>query len=137
MNENNDEIRAGIVPKQTKSEIKLMKGFDAQRFFGLLFTMMIGYLFGIIIGGWWKYLFVLFAVGVFFIATTKSPTDPHKKFYQGLLDFLRFSAAQKTLYGTRNDNYIAYSTAKAIAKKEKEEKDEKRKAKKAKKAKEN
>ena len=129
----NDEIKPGIVPKQTKSEIKLMKGFDAQRFFGLLFTMMVGYFFGIIIGGWWKYLFVLFAVVVFFIATMKSPSDPQKKFYEGLLDFLRFSAAQKTLYGTKNDNYVAYETAKKIARQEKERKDEKRKAKKAKK----
>ena len=131
----NDDIPAGIVPKQTKSEVKLMKGFDSQRFFGLLFTMMVGYFFGLVIGGWWKYLFVLFAVAVFFVGSMKSPTDPHKKFYQGLLDFLRFSFAEKTLYGTKNDNYIAFETQKAIARKEKETKNERKEARKAKKAK--
>ena len=86
----NDEINSGIIPKQTKSEVKLMKGFDAQRFFGLLFTMLVSYFFGILIGGWWRFVFMGFACLVFFIGTSKSPTDPHKKFYQGLLDFLRF-----------------------------------------------
>ena len=121
----NDEIKPGIIPKQTKSEIKLMKGFDSQRFFGLIFTMMVGYFFGIIIGGLWKYLFIVFACIVFFIGTSKSPTDPHKKFFAGLLDFLRFTAAHKTLYGTKNEHYIAFE-------KERSEKLEKKKGKKSK-----
>ena len=124
----NDEINSGIIPKQTKSEVKLMKGFDAQRFFGLLFTMLVSYFFGILIGGWWRFVFMGFACLVFFIGTSKSPTDPHKKFYQGLLDFLRFSAASKTLYGTRSENYKALEKER----KEKLERNEKRKAKKGK-----
>lgn len=100
--DNNDNISAGIVPKQTKSETRLLRRFSAQRFFGLLFTFLVSMLIGIIIGGMMRYVFVVFCLLEYMICTSNSFSDPKKNFVGGLIDFLRYALHKKTFYGPSN-----------------------------------
>ena len=87
----NDDIRAGLVPKTTKSKVMLTKHLTKYRFLGIIAvffsSMFIGMAFGSL-----RYVFVVFCLVIFMICTAGSPSDPRKSFGGSLLDFLRFFA---------------------------------------------
>lgn len=117
----NDDISAGVVPKRTKAAITVVKGLDTTRFFGLIFIFFIGTLVGGIFGdGVVKYIFTAFCIVVFFILTSKSPTNPTNKFYMGLITFIKFMCRNKTYYGTHSQEYQEFEEAKERAKAKKE-----------------
>ena len=117
----NDDISAGVVPKRTKTAITVVKGLDTTRFFGLIFIFFIGTLIGGIFGdGIVKYIFTAFCIVVFFILTSKSPTNPTKPFYMGLILFVKYMCHNKIYYGTHSQEYQEYKEAKDRAKAKKE-----------------
>ena len=120
----NDDIRAGLVPKTTKSKVMLTKYLTKYRFFGIIAvffsSMVIGMAFGSL-----RYVFVVFCLVIFMICTAGSPSDPRKSFGGSLLDFLRFFAQKKTYYGSGNEDcadYLKKEEDKREAKKRKREK---------------
>ena len=120
----NDDIRAGLVPKTTKSKDMLTKHLTKYRFFGIIAvffsSMFIGMAFGSL-----RYVFVVFCLVIFMICTAGSPSDPRKSFGGSLLDFLRFFAQKKTYYGSGNvdcADYLIKEDDKREAKKRKKEK---------------
>lgn len=90
----NDDIRAGLVPKTTKSKVMLTKHLTKYRFLGIIAvffsSMFIGMAFGSL-----RYVFVVFCLVIFMICTAGSPSDPRKSFGGSLLDFLRFFCSEK------------------------------------------
>lgn len=89
-----NDIRAGLVPKTTKSKVMLTKYLTKYRFLGIIAvffsSMVIGMAFGSL-----RYVFVVFCLVIFMICTAGSPSDPRKSFGGSLLDFLRFFAQKK------------------------------------------
>ena len=115
----------GMIPKKTKAETKVFKGLTAQRFLGLLMVLMVAAMIGSFIGGVLQWVFVVFAVIVFFILTGRSPTNPSKTFFRGLLDFISFKFDVKKMIGTSHVEYVTYEMKeeeKAESKQRKEDK---------------
>ena len=97
----------GLVPKQTKAEIKVSRGLTLYRMFGLIVTLILSAM----VGSTFIYSklllpFIIFCVVVFLILTSKSPTNPNKSFYKGLIEFLSFKKNIKKFYGANSDEYI-------------------------------
>lgn len=97
----------GMVPKTTKSEIKLYKNIGVVKFFGFLGTIvgsvyLGGFLFKSVL---LKILFVVFCTLVFIICSFKSPTDPSKSFFKGLIDYLKFFIHKKDVYSENSEEY--------------------------------
>ena len=101
----NDDIGAGVVPKKTKATTTVVKGLDATRFFGMIAVLVITNFVGELFGGVGKYLFMGFSVVVFFILTSKAPSNPTEPFYVGIIRFASFLCRNKTYYGTHSKQY--------------------------------
>lgn len=117
-------IRAGLIPKATKSKVLLTRHLSKYRFFGLIFTFFLSMFLGLVFGSM-RYIFVIFSIVVFLVCTAGSPSDPRKSFGGSLLDFLRFLAQKKTYYGSGNvdcADYLKKEEDKREAKKRKKEK---------------
>lgn len=108
-----NEIKAGLVPKKTKASTTVVKGLNSQRFFGLFIVLVLSNIIGDIIGGWLKILFMGFCIIVFLILTAKSPSNPTKSFYMGLLEFLNFKCGNKVYYSKSSKEYKEYANKKA------------------------
>lgn len=116
----------GLVPKKTKADTKVLKGLTASRFLGLLMTIIMSFMIGsLIIPGWWKFLFVIFCIVVFFILTGKAPTNPNISFCKGLLNYLAFKFDTKKYVGTSNAEYKEYIQSRNGRKDRKDEKEAK------------
>lgn len=110
----------GMIPKQTKAEKKVLKGLSVMRFIGLMMTIMLSSVISDLIGGWVKFIFIGFCIVVFFILTSKSPTDPNQSFAKGLITFLSFAFFEdKVMYGSSNIIYKQYYEKKEEKKSEK------------------
>ena len=96
----------GLVPKQTKTEVKISGGLTLYRTFGLIVTTMLAAMVGSTIV-YSKLLlpFIIFCIAVYLILTSKSPSNPNKKFYKGLIEFLTFKKNVKKFYGTNTKEY--------------------------------
>ena len=113
---NNDDISAGVVPKKTKATTTVVKGLDATRFFGVIAVIVLTNFVGEIFGGVGKYLFMGFSVVVFFVLTSKAPSNPTEPFYVGLIRFAKFMCRNKTYYGTHSKQYQDFEENKENAK---------------------
>jgi uncharacterized protein YacL len=100
----------GMIPKSTKSDVKIWKGIGLMKFLGIIMTLMISFLIAPLLfsSGALKIFFIVFCVVVFIICTLKSPTDPNKSFIKGLMDFLKFKVRIKDIYGNNGEEYEAY-----------------------------
>ncbi|MBR1751879.1 MAG: hypothetical protein IJ740_18995 [Ruminococcus sp.] len=96
----------GMIPKKTKAEIKIVKGLTAARLLGLMMVLMSATLVGQFIGGLLQWAFVAFAVVVYFILTGRSPTDPGKTFFRGLIDFINFKFDVKDMIGPSSPDHV-------------------------------
>lgn len=97
----------GYIPKTTKAEVKLFRGLSVQRIVILIFAGMIAntVLSSIVSNVWLQILGDLLAVVLAFILSGKSPSNPHKKFFFGLIDYLFYVTAPKKMYGTKTEEY--------------------------------
>lgn len=98
----------GLIPKQTRSDRKVMKGLNVMRFFGLVITLMLSSMLGSFIGGWLRFVFMFFCVIVFFILIAKSPTNPNQLFIKGLLTYVSHLFDVKVMVGSSNSGYKKY-----------------------------
>lgn len=115
----NDDIGAGVVPKKTKATTTVVKGLDATRFFGMIAVLVITNFVGELFGGVGKYLFMGFAVVVFFVLTSKAPSNPTEPFYVGIVRFAMFMCRNKTYYGTHSKQYQEFEEIRENAKNKK------------------
>lgn len=96
----------GLVPKTTKSDIKIVKGLTLGRLIGFIAAGGMGY----IIGGafpydWLQVAFSVTFIVIFFIASGKAPTNPTKNFARGLMLFIQYLLLPKKLYGNGSVEY--------------------------------
>lgn len=97
----------GLVPKQTKTEVKMSRGLTLYRMFGLIITLMFSAMFGSsFIYSKLLLPFIIFCVVVFLILTSKAPTNPNKSFAKGLWEFITFKKNTKRFYGANSEEYI-------------------------------
>ncbi len=115
----NDDISAGVIPKKTKATTTVVKGLDATRFFGVIGVIVVTNFVGDLFGGVLKFLFMGFCVAVFFVLTSKSPSNPTQPFYLGLVSFIKYLCRNKTYYGTNSEQYKKYEENKENAKNKK------------------
>ena len=96
----------GLVPKQTKTEVKISRGLTLARAFGLIVTLILSAMLGSSLV-YSKLLvpFIIYCVLVYVILTSKCPTNPNKSFYKGLLEFLSFKKNIKSFYGANSEEY--------------------------------
>lgn len=114
-------IRAGLIPKATKSKVLLTRHLSKYRFFGLIFTFFLSMFLGLVFGSM-RYIFVIFSIVVFLVCTAGSPSDPRKSFGGSLIDFLRFVFHKQSYYGSGNKdcaNYLREEEKKRETKKKK------------------
>lgn len=104
----------GMIPKNTRAKNKVLKGLTAMRFIGLMMTIMLSTMLGSFIGGWLKFLFIGFCIVIFFILTSKAPTNPNKSFAKGVAEYLSFLADNKKMVGSGNKEYKRYCKWKEI-----------------------
>lgn len=99
----------GLVPKTTKSEIKVFRNLSITRVIGLIAAGGIGLTIGSILPyNWLQIVLSVAFILLFMIASGKAPTDPTKPFAQGLLQYIRFTLMPKKLYGKKTKEYIEY-----------------------------
>lgn len=100
----------GLVPKKTKAEIKVSRGLTLYRMFGLIITFMLSSMIGSsLVYSSLLLPFIIYCAVVFLILTSKSPSNPNKSFYKGLIEFLFFKRDNKKFYGVNTDEYIRSS----------------------------
>ncbi|MFT3950662.1 MAG: hypothetical protein QM689_01640 [Oscillospiraceae bacterium] len=88
----------GLIPKQTKSEIKVVGNFALIRIFGLAFTLMLSSAIGsVAVHKYLQPVFIPFNLIVFLILSKQSPTNPRKSYWRGLASFLLFKITLKKL----------------------------------------
>ena len=104
----------GMIPKKTRAQNKVLKGLTAMRFMGLMMTIILSTMLGSFIGGWLKFLFIAFCIIIFFILTSKSPTNPNKSFAKGTAEYLSFLFDIKKMVGSSNKEYKRYCKWKEI-----------------------
>ncbi len=112
----------GLVPKTTKSEVKIHRGLSLFRLIGFIAAGGIGY----IIGGvfpydWLQVVFSITFIVIFFIASGKAPTNPTISFARGLMLFIQYLLMPKNLYGNGSVEYINF-VERSAAKNDKKEK---------------
>ena len=97
----------GYIPKTTKAEVKLFRGLSVQRIVILVLTGMIvnNILSKVVSNIWLQLIGDLVALIIAMILTSKSPSNPHKKFLFGLLDYIFYLTSPKKMYGTRTEEY--------------------------------
>lgn len=97
----------GMIPKKTKSDIKIWHNLSLFKVIGFIMTIMITFvLSGVIFsGGALQTLFVFSCGLIYIVCNLKSPTNPNKIFLFGLIDFLKFIVGAKTIYGNQSEEY--------------------------------
>jgi NhaP-type Na+/H+ or K+/H+ antiporter len=104
----------GMIPKTTKSDIKIFNNISVKKLAGFFMTFLLSYMLGSIIFEKMsvQFLFMGFALVVYLICMCKSPTNPDKVFILGLVDFLRFKFTKKKIYGNTSEEYSIFETEK-------------------------
>lgn len=117
----------GLVPKTTKSDIKIIKGLTLGRLIGFIVAGGMGYIIGGTLPyGWLQIVFSVTFIIIFFIASGKAPTNPTKSFAHGLMIFIQYLLLPKKLYGKGSIEYKNFIERKT-AKNDKNKKAQKRK----------
>ena len=124
----------GMIPKSTKSEIKIFNAISFMKILGLIIVIMVDMMFAPLIFSKNSLiiLFTIFTCVVYIVGALKAPTDPTKVFAAGVRDWIFFKLSNKTLYGNNSKEYLEYMEEKEAAENEKALKKEKKAAKKAK-----
>lgn len=95
-----------LVPKQTKAETKLMWGLTMGKFVGVVMTMMLSLLFGNIVHSNLRIVFMIVCVVGYLLLNIKSPTNPQKAYWQGVISFFTYLSRRKVYYSLHSDEYI-------------------------------
>jgi hypothetical protein len=99
----------GLVPKTTKSEVKVFRNLSVTRVIGLIASGGMGLTIGSMLPYDWLQIGLSLAfVILFMIASGKAPTDPTKPFVIGLLQYVTYKLMPKKLYGKNTEEYIEY-----------------------------
>lgn len=105
----------GLVPKTTKSEVKIFRGLSMSRLIGFIIAGGMGYIIGgVFTYDWLQIVFSVAFIIIFFIASGKAPTNPTKSFAHGLVMFIQYLLLPKKLYGDGSveyKNFIERNTA--------------------------
>ncbi len=97
----------GLVPKSTKSEIKVFHGFTLTKLLGMVISGGLGYMFGIVLPyAWLQLIMSAFFIVVYFILSGKAPTNPKYSFAKGLAFLIGFIFSKKKLYGCSSEEYL-------------------------------
>ena len=92
---------AGLVPKTTSAENKLMWGLTYPRLLGFVFTMVISanastYF----VHTYLQPLYIISNIGFYFLLTRKDVTNPKKLLAQGLMSFFLSASFKNLLYAS-------------------------------------
>ena len=99
----------GMIPKTVKAEQKLSLGmfnFTLNRIIGIFITAMMSLIFARFMPKLLGIGFVVFCLVIYFILTSKSPSNPLKLYYKGLLDYLSYKLLPKKIYSTKSEEWI-------------------------------
>lgn len=101
----------GMVPKSTKSDVKIWHNLGLLKCLGFAATIIMCFLLSSILfsSEVLKIGFMIFSGIVYIICNIKSPTDPNKIFLKGLSDFLKFKIRSKDIYGNNSTEFEIYS----------------------------
>ena len=93
-----------LIPKQTKAETKLMWGLTLNRFAGVFTTMIMSML----VGGLFPRLklpFMILCIGLYLFLCRKAPTNPKKRYWQGMLTYFYYLTHRKKYISMHSDDY--------------------------------
>lgn len=114
----------GLVPKTTKSEVKFFGGLTMSKIIGIVACGGAGLVFGAALPSALQILLSVVLIILFFICTSKAPSNPKKTFIKGLLEWLTFLFCKKRFYGVNTSEYADLERREEInAKKRKAKKD--------------
>lgn len=87
---------AGLVPKTTSAENKLMWGMTYQRLLGFVMTLVLSANMGTaLVHTYLQPLYIIANIGFYFVLTRKDVTNPNKLLAQGLVSFVLSSVEPK------------------------------------------
>ena len=91
----------GMMPKKTKAETKVYRNLTLARIFGLIISLLTGFLISKIVYYRFAPLVIILTVLFYFISSGKTPYKSKKTFYSGLKDYCCFLRRKRIYYGSQ------------------------------------
>lgn len=95
-----------LMPKKTKSDIKLPWGLTMNKLIGIVGSIMIGFMFSSAVHKWLQIPFVIFCVIAFLVLSRKSKHNPAQSYYKGILIFFQYLARRKKFETMNGTEYV-------------------------------
>lgn len=95
----------GLMPKQTKAEIKLAGRLTMKNFMGIVFVLFTSMIFAKLVHKDLQIPFMIFCVASFLFLTKKAPDNPKQPFWTGLISFFSFLVSRKIYISLHTKKY--------------------------------
>lgn len=99
----------GLVPKSTRSEIRVFHGFTLMKIMGIVVSGGIGFALGSALPyQWLQFVISIGFIVLFCILSGKAPTNPKYTFAKGLAFYFAYLVSRKKLYGVSSEEYMDF-----------------------------